>query len=29
MAKYCKAYKLKVTYLDCLECETNSEKSVP
>lgn len=21
MAKYCKAYKLKVTYLDCLECE--------
>lgn len=21
MAKYCKAYKLRVTYLDCMECE--------
>lgn len=26
MAKYCKAYKLKVTYLDCLECETKECK---
>lgn len=22
MSKYCKAYKLRVTYLDCMECET-------
>lgn len=26
MAKYCKAYKLKVTYLDCMECETKECK---
>lgn len=26
MSKYCKAYKLKVTYLDCLECETKECK---
>lgn len=26
MSKYCKAYKLKVTYLDCMECETKECK---
>lgn len=26
MAKYCKAYGLRVTYLDCLECETKECK---
>ena len=26
MAKYCKAYNLKVTYLDCMECETKECK---
>lgn len=27
MSKYCKSYKLKVTYLDCLECETKECKA--
>lgn len=26
MAKYCKAYGLRVTYIDCLECETKECK---
>lgn len=26
MSKYCKAYKLRVTYLDCMECETKECK---
>lgn len=26
MSKYCKAYALRVTYLDCLECETKECK---
>ena len=28
MSKYCKAYKLKVTYLDYLECETKECKQI-
>lgn len=27
MAKYCKAYALRVTYLDCMECETKECKN--
>lgn len=27
MSKYCKAYKLRVTYLDCMECETKECKA--
>lgn len=27
MGKYCKAYKLRVTYLDCMECETKECKA--
>ena len=26
MSKYCKAYAIRVTYLDCLECETKECK---
>lgn len=28
MAKYCKAYKLRVTYLDCMECEDKQCKQI-
>lgn len=28
MSKYCKAYALRVTYLDCMECETKECKGV-
>lgn len=28
MAKYCKAYALHVTYLDCMECETKECKGM-
>ena len=28
MSKYCKAYNLKVTYMDCLDCETNECKNM-